>query len=36
MLLAGLALGPMNPEKLRLKLFTGLAGDKKDGWIVVL
>jgi len=30
MLLVGLALGEMNPEKLRLKLFTRLAGDKKD------
>jgi hypothetical protein len=30
MLLVGLALGKMNPEKLRLKLFTRLAGDKKD------
>jgi hypothetical protein len=30
MLLVGPALGKMNPEKLRLKLFTRLAGDKKD------
>jgi hypothetical protein len=31
MLLVGLALSEkMNPEKLRLKLFTRLAGDKKD------
>src|ERR1700675_4093658 len=30
MLLVGLALGKMNPEKLRLKLFTRLAGEKKD------
>jgi hypothetical protein len=29
MLLVGLALGKMNPEKLRLKLFTRLAGEKK-------
>jgi hypothetical protein len=30
MLLVVFALGKMNPEKLRLKLFTRLAGDKKD------
>ena len=30
MLLVGLGLGKMNPEKLRLKLFNRLAGDKKD------
>jgi hypothetical protein len=30
MLLVGLALGKMNSEKLRMKLFTRLAGDKKD------
>jgi hypothetical protein len=29
-LLVDLALGQMNPERLRLKLFTRLAGDKKD------
>src|SRR5580700_9334842 len=30
MLLVVLTLGKMNPEKLRLKLFNRLAGDKKD------
>jgi hypothetical protein len=30
MLLVGRALGKMNPEKLTLKLFTRLAGYKKD------
>jgi hypothetical protein len=30
MLLIGIARGKVNPEKLRLKLFTRLAGNKKD------